>query len=131
MKEVIDKVAYRSEGFLNLKIIAGINNPCVPETCCPNKDDRFVGIPPCSWAPRGYQADSLLYALTKTYMMTTPLITNGRGTNQSTFHQSHVSALHREAFIQQRTYVNIMLSGKVKPPAFAQPACDVLQIDSI
>ncbi len=133
MKEIIDAVAYRSKGetLLNLKIIAGINNPCVPETCCPHKDDAFVGVPPCTWAPRGYQADSLLYALTKTYMMTMPLITNGQGTNQSTFHQSHVGALHREAFIQQRTYVNKMLQGSVAPPVFAKPACNELEIESI
>ena len=131
MREVIDAVAFEAEGFLNLKIVAGINNPCVPETCCPNKDDKFLGVPPCTWAPRGFQADSLLYALTKTYMMTTPLITNGQGTNQSTFHQSHVGALHRQAFAQQRMYVNSMLQGKVSPPLFARAACDSLEVESI
>jgi hypothetical protein len=140
MKEVIDQVAYKlpppkigpNDNFLNLKIIAGINNPCVPESCCPKgKNDHFIGVPPCTWAPRGYQADSLLYALTKTYMMTVPLITNGQGTNQSTFHQSHVGALHREAFAQQRRYINEMLIGKVKIPSFAKAACKQLLMNSI
>lgn len=131
MREVIDAVAYEAEGWLNFKIVAGINSPCVPETCCPGgaRGDRFVGIPPCTWAPRGYQADSLLYALTKTYMMTMPLITNGQGTNQSTFHQSHVGALHLQAFAQQRKYINLMLQGKVETPAFAKPACESLLVD--
>ena len=153
MKEIIDAVAYHSPPIdsssgsdiasssssqpkpqlLNLKIVAGINSPCVPESCCPAgaKGDVFVGVPPCTWAPRGYQADSLLYALTKTYMLTMPLITNGQGTNQSTFHQSHVGALHREAFIQQRKYVNLMLQGAVKPPAFARPACNAMDVEGM
>ena len=119
--------------LLNLHIVAGINNPCVPETCCPAgaKGDIFVSKPPCTWAPRGFQADSWLYALTKTYMLTMPLITNGQGTNQSTFHQSHVGALHRQAFVQQRQYVNDMLQGTVKPPVFARAACTAMDVEGM
>jgi GR25 family glycosyltransferase involved in LPS biosynthesis len=133
MREVIDAVAYLSDGWLNFKIVAGINHPCVPASCCPGgvSGDRFIGVPPCTWAPRGYQADSLLYALTKTYMLTMPLITNGQGTNQSTFHQSHVGALHVRAFAQQRKFINMMLNGQVQTPSFARPACERLIVDSI
>jgi GR25 family glycosyltransferase involved in LPS biosynthesis len=117
MKEVVDSVAYHHDGWLNFKIIAGINNPCVPESCCPKGNDEFVAVPPCVWAPRGFQADSFLYAMTLTYMLTVPLITNGAGTDKSTFHQSHVSLLHKQAFSQQRSFINRMLSGEVQLPA--------------
>ena len=131
MKPLIDSVIYEKDGWLQFKIIAGINGPCVPAECCVAsnstnaavRNDKFVGKPPCVWAPRGYQADSYLYAMTRTYMLSMPLITNGKGTNTSTFHQSHVSMLHTDAFRRQRQYINEMLSGKVAPPAFAKPAC--------
>jgi GR25 family glycosyltransferase involved in LPS biosynthesis len=137
MKPLVDSVIYEKDGWLQLKVIAGINGPCVPDKCCVAsnssnpavRNDKFVGKPPCVWAPRGYQADSYLYAMTRTYMLSMPLITNGRGTNQSTFHQSHVSLIHTEAFKRQRQYINQMLSGKVPPPAFARPACKSIPVD--
>jgi GR25 family glycosyltransferase involved in LPS biosynthesis len=134
MRGVIDSVAYKRPGdkLLNFKIIAGINNPCVPADCCPAGNDEFVGVPPCVWAPRGFQADSFLYAMAKTYMLTVPLITNGAGTSQSTFHQSHVSLLHRKAFAQQRSFVNEMLEGKVAlPPHVGKAGCSKLVVDKL
>jgi GR25 family glycosyltransferase involved in LPS biosynthesis len=126
MKEVIDAVIRQEKGWLNLKIVAGINSPCVPRECCVNNTDQFIVHPPCVWAPRGYQADSFLYAMTKTYAMSIPIIANGLGGNQSTFHQEHVEMFHRKAFRRQREYINMMLSGKVKPPDFMKPACNQL-----
>jgi hypothetical protein len=67
--------------------------------------------------------DAFLYAMAKTYMLNIPLIANGLGGNQSTFHQDHVESIHRGAFQQQRKYVNEMLSGETKMPEFAKPAC--------
>ena len=70
--------------------------------------------------------------MTKTYMLTVPLITNGAGTSQSTFHQSHVSLLHRKAFAQQRSFVNEMLDGKVAlPPYVKKTGCDKLNVDKL
>lgn len=138
MKPLVDSVIYEKDGWLQLKVIAGINGPCVPDKCCVAsnssnpavRNDKFVGKPPCVWAPRGYQADSYLYAMTRTYMLSMPLITNGRGTNQSTFHQSHVSLIHTEAFKRQRQYINLMLTGKVPPPFFSRPVCKTIPVDS-
>lgn len=127
MKPVIDSVAYEANGWLNFKIVAGINNPCVPPSCCPANKDDFTGIPPCVWAPRGFQADSFLYAMTKTYMLSVPLITNGQHTDQSTFHQSHVGMLHQRAFMQQRSFINRMLKGDVAPPPYTIPACKEME----
>jgi len=61
-----------------------------------------------------------------TYMISIPLITNGIGGNQSTFHQNHVEMLHRGAFRQLRSFANLMLSEKVRLPVFARPACSLL-----
>lgn len=122
---------------------------------------NFIHKAPCVWAPRGYQAgissindqnvhlfaffsfnlnvvfnhyfysDSFLYAMAKTYMLNIPLIANGIGGNQSTFHQDHVESVHRSAFRRQRQYVNEMLTGKVALPPFAKPACKPLDVADI
>ena len=104
------------------KVIAGITSPCVPKGCC--EGNNFLFKPPCVYAPRGFQADSFIYAATKTFMLTMPLITAGSAGNLSTFHQDHVGIFHRGAFQQQREYMSEMISGKVKPPDFAKPACN-------
>jgi hypothetical protein len=87
MKDIIDKVIFERDGWLQFKVIAGITTPCVPAECCPKEGDQFIATPPCVWAPRGYQADSFLYAMKTTFMLTVPLISNGLGSNGSTFHQ--------------------------------------------
>lgn len=122
MKPVIDAVASYHHGWIDFKIVAGINSPCVPAECCVHGEFKLK--PPCVFAPRGYQADSFLYAMTKTYALSIPVITNGLGTNQSTFHQDHVEMLHKKAFRRQRQYIN-ELYGEVKPPSFMKPACTV------
>jgi hypothetical protein len=131
MKPLIDAVVYsRMPGVTEFKLVAGVTNPCTPKECCgANATDVFSNVPPCVYAPRGLQADSFLYAMTATYMLTVPLVTNGVGGNQSTFHQFHVELLHRKAFKQQRELVNEMLVGKVPPPPFAAPACTPLDTE--
>lgn len=128
MKEVIDSVVKQQNGWYELKIIAGINNPCVPAECCVNGSsyENFIHKPPCVWAPRGYQADSFLYAMAKTYGMAIPVISNGQGGNQSTFHQDHVELFHKRAFKKQREIINEMLSGNVTHPSYMKPACTEL-----
>lgn len=138
MKSVVDAVLKYTDGWLEFKVIAGINSPCVPAECCQQTSSSsssastvpgsvavygdFVVKPPCVFAPRGYQADSFLYAMTKTFVLSVPIITNGLGTNQSTFHQDHVEMLHKRAFRKQREFINELYS-EVKPPAFMKPAC--------
>lgn len=131
MKAVVDSVIRLHVGWWDVKIVAGINSPCVPKECCPVGTDNFIVNPPCVWAPRGYQADSFLYAMTKTFVLSVPIISNGLGGNQSTFHQEHVAMLHKTAFRRQRQYIN-ELYGQVKPPEFMKPACTTkLDIDQL
>lgn len=128
MKEAVDSVIRSNNGWYEMKIVAGINNPCVPSECCVNGSsyENFIHKPPCIWAPRGYQADSFLYAMAKTYGMSIPIISNGQGGNQSTFHQDHVELFHKKAFKKQREIINELLSGKVSYPSFLKPACTEL-----
>jgi hypothetical protein len=92
----------------------------------------FNRTAPCVYAPQGYQADSFLYAMTNTLMLSVPIISNGLGGNQSTFHQDHVEMLHKNAFKQQRVFINEMLGGGVKLPEFMSPACDnLLDVDML
>lgn len=121
MKPIIDEIIFEKDGWLQFKIIAGIQGPCAPSECCVN--GKFVQKPPCVWASFGYQADSFLYAMSKTYMLSVPLITNGKGVAASTFHQEHVNMFHLAAFKKQRQLINEMLKGDVSPPPFAKPAC--------
>lgn len=121
MKPIIDAVNYFENGWQYFKVIAGIQGPCAPPDCC--TDGKFNQRAPCALASAGFQADSYLYSLTKTYMISTPLIANGRGGDASTFHQDHVELLHKAAFKKQRQVINEMLTGLVPPPPFAKPAC--------
>ena len=134
MKPIIDAVVTEVNGWVQFKVIAGINNPCVPRECClPGQSGltgsdnlQFIVKPPCVWAPRGYQADHYLYAMAPTYMLSVPIISNGLGGNESTFHQSHVEMFHRKSFQKLRGYVNEMLTNKVTPPGFMKPACNTM-----
>lgn len=131
MKPIIDKVlivdSSGTPSWFMFKLIAGFVSPCTPAQCCDSSSQNvFSQGLPCVFAPRGYQADSFLYAMTKTYTISVPLITNGIGGNQSTFHQFHVETNHRRAFLQQRGYINRLLSGAVPLPSFAKPACPMI-----
>jgi len=131
IKPVVDKVVFNVNGWTSFNVIAGVTSPCVPRECCNVTHNIFEPRPPCVYAPRGFQADSYLYSMAKTYMMNIPLIANGLGTNESTFHQDHVAMIHRGAFRRQRQYVNEMLTGKTPLPPFAKPACKPLAVDEL
>lgn len=135
MKDVIDRVFGIVNGWMSFKIIAGITSPCVPRECCYNDNssggkiiETFNHTTPCTYAPRGYQADSFLYAMTTTYMMTIPLISFGVGGNESTFHQDHVAMLHQPSQHQQRQYIAKLLNREVPLPSFATPACNTVDV---
>lgn len=129
MKPVIDAVIENVKNTYHVRIIAGIRKPCRPKIseCCKHVAGtysyEFQERPPCFIAPKGFQADSFLYTLNRTYVLTTPLITNGAGGNQSTFHQDHVESIHQAAFRQQRKLINEMISGSVARPSFANISC--------
>lgn len=71
--------------WVELRIVAGIIKPCRPKltACCKpivnTSSWEFQLGSPCFWAPKGFQADSFIYAMNKTYVLGVPLITNGRG----------------------------------------------------
>lgn len=131
MKSVIDAVIYEEKNSIQMKIVAGIRKPCRPKltSCCVHVPGtysyEFQDRPPCFIAPKGFQADSFLYAMNKTYVLTLPLITNGAGGNQSTFHQDHVGSIHQAAFLRQRRYINELIQAEQYPPLppFVQKAC--------
>ena len=125
-----------NEKWIDIKIIAATKeNFCdhvfVPKECCKTVFNVTLNTTVtldqpdvlCSFAPRGFQADTFLYALTKVYVLTVPLITNGVGGNESTFHQNHVIEFHKNAFIRQRNYMNTMLTKQLVAPFFARPLC--------
>lgn len=126
MREIIDKIIVDFLHFTDAKIIAGLQHPCTSlNSPCYDIKGNFVPNPPCIWAPRGYQADSYIYALPPhTYVFALPVIANGKGGNQSTFHQDHVLSIHRSAFNKQRSYINLMINNTVPCPSFLRPACD-------
>lgn len=135
LKPIIDKIIYPdNEGRYRMKIIAGVPGPCRPldsECCKPNGQNgyTFVLQSPCIVAYKGFQADSFIYALNKTYVLNIPLITNGAGGNQSTFHQDHVELLHQTSFLKQRGYINDLIQSKVQLPDFATPACASVAVE--
>ena len=120
---VYDNTITSTPKRLNMKVLAGITSPCVPHGCCNGTIFNYTA--PCVYAPRGYQADSFLYAAAKTYMLTMPLITAGKSGNESTMHQEHVSQFHHGAFGMQREYISEMLSGSTHRPSFVSNACNV------
>lgn len=133
IKPIINGNAMYTEhnGWLDFKLIAGlIQSPCTPKDspCCVlNENNQYVytvdSANGCVHAPNGFAADSLLYMMAKTYVLSVPIITNGRGGNESTFHQEHVESIHAKAFMQQRNYVNTMLKGVVPMPNFLKNPC--------
>lgn len=130
LRPAIEKIIRKaSDGRYHVQLLAGLQFPCRPKNspcCLPNpatKGYTFIAEPPCILAGKGFQADSFIYALNKTYVLSIPLITNGAGGNQSTFHQDHVESIHHSAFQRQRTYINEMIKGSVPLPTFAKPAC--------
>lgn len=82
-------------------------------------------IPYCMYAPVGYQADSFLYTLAKTWTLTFPLFLDGPGSDESTIHQHHVIKMHRTAFYRIREYQQQLLTDEVILPHFVKKACPV------
>lgn len=125
---ILDKIFVEKEGWMQFKILAGVDFPCGPPNsmCCTTKN--FIHNPPCVLSPRGFQADSYLYSLNRSYVLNIPTITNGMGGNKSTLHQDHVENFHAASFKRQRIYINDLLSKNVQVPAFLRSPCDTPQL---
>ena len=126
---ILNKIFIQKDGWMQFKILAGLTFPCGPQNsmCCP-PNQNFVHNPPCVLAPRGYQADSYIYSLNKSYVLNIPTITNGMGGNKSTLHQDHVENFHAASFKRQRIYINDLLSKNVEVPSFLKSPCDKPQL---
>jgi hypothetical protein len=62
MRQIIDDLAvYNPTGHLRLKLVAGIERPCAPRECCTG-NNKFEQKGSCIYAPKGYAADSIIYA---------------------------------------------------------------------
>jgi hypothetical protein len=153
-KQVIRGVLHRiveslDSGLLRMRVLAGMRLPCIPRGCCEhppvhvNKAYNRHGfwnlsagsetatIAECILAPRGFQADSFLYATTKTLFLGVPLIGPGidAGAVNSTIHNAHYGWTHYYTFRLQREIMSAMRHGEVAPPPFARPACAVSHDD--
>lgn len=136
MKPIIDQLIVQEEsGWMAMHIMAGTSIPfCRPLHCCPNHTeskpsfDFQTSYPACVWAPVGYQADSFLFALAKTYVYTIPLFVDGPGSEESTIHQHHVIRLHQRSFQQIRNSINQLLARQIKLPHYIKLACPNLTL---
>ena len=76
--------AHAHFGGYRLTKVDGSQKYCLPPRTCYSFPPTLLSVYVCG-APllcRGYQADSFLYAMTTTYMLSVPLISNGLGGNQ-------------------------------------------------
>jgi GR25 family glycosyltransferase involved in LPS biosynthesis len=127
MKPIIDGLLELNPitGWTSVRVLAGTTLPtCKPSVCCPTGPGIFnQSMPTCIWAPVGFQADSFLYALARTYVFTIPLFIDGTGSDDSTIHQAHVIHQHKTAFRRIRDLMNIFLTNEVELPFYIQKAC--------
>lgn len=125
LKPVLETIIIEHEGWKDFKLIAGLRKSCSPvgSICCPNNTYDFSHNPPCILAPKGFQADSFLYSLANSIILSIPVIANGHGGNQSTFHQDHVETIHASSFRTMRSFINEMFVGNTTMPNFIKSPC--------
>ena len=128
IKPIVDAlIKTEADGWTSFTMLAGSTLPsCRPSVCCPlpEKPNDFVAsLPNCVWAPVGYQADSFLYALAKTFVYSIPLFLDGVGSDESTIHQTHVIHQHRQSFRRIREFISQFLLKEIPLPHFIHIAC--------
>lgn len=128
LKPIVDALIRTEEdGWTSYKMVAGSVLPkCRPSICCPypDKPNEFVAsLPNCIWAPVGYQADSFLYAMAKTYVYSIPMFLDGIGSDESTIHQAHVIHQHRQSFRKIRDFIAQFMRKEVPLPHYIHMAC--------
>lgn len=131
LRPIISKLLYVSpvSNKYHFKLLAGSISPCrpmIPECCIYNSETKgydFKNEIPCVLAPKGYQADSFLYSLGTTYVITVPLITNANSWATSTIHQFHVLGIQTLAFEKQREFINEFIKDIIPMPSFVSKAC--------
>ena len=130
MRSVIDQITRRDRpgDAMDVKVIAGLHNPCIPSQCCPNLNDSssgvvrtaFVATAPCVDSRFGFQAERFLFNAVPTYILNIPLVTLSLKASNST------SPEKRSALSRQKQIVNDLITAQAPLPYFAKFGCNKL-----
>ncbi len=117
MQPIIDKLLQEettSKCFAIRAVAASVTNhvTCNPSYCCDSSG--IFQTSRCIYAPMGYQADSIIYASTKTFVSTIPLFLDGVGSENSSIHQDKAKK-HEMHFKQLRQIVQDVIVSNHLP----------------
>ena len=128
-----------------LKLIAASERPvCRPKECCSSSSSALNPTSTTYGSKQDTQqmnhtftnrdhlaclhsssiaADYLLFALGKTYTLTIPILTGGKGSDKSDLHQSHVGLIHKKAYANQKKHMMYMYTHNDTMPSFLKSTC--------
>lgn len=131
---------------IELKLIAASERPvCRPIECCTLSSVALNPTPTTTYGSKqnirhmnhtftnhnhlaclhssSIAADYLLFALGKTYTLTVPILTGGKGSDKSDLHQSHVGLVHKKAYANQKKHMMYMYTHNDTMPSFLKSTC--------
>ena len=140
MKAVIDRLLRLSSHHINsssssipgsgplldVKVIAGLRNPCIPAQCCPTLNDsiglrtEFMEMPPCVESRFGFQPERFIPKLAPSYVLNVPLVS---------FNVSKMSNWSSDKIAMvngQRKKMNDLITAQQPLPSFAKIGCSNL-----
>ena len=132
MRAIIDQITRRDKPLgdsdgdaMDVKVIAGLHNPCIPSQCCPNLNDSsvrtaFIATAPCVDSRFGFQAERFIFNTAPTYILNIPLVTLSLKASNST------SPEQRSALSRQKQIVNDLITAQAPLPYFAKFGCNKL-----
>jgi hypothetical protein len=129
MRSIIDQITRRDKpgDATDLKVIAGLHNPCIPSQCCPTLNDSsgvvrtaFIATAPCVDSRFGFQAERFIFNIAPTYILNVPLVTLSLKASNST------SPEKRSALSRQKQIVNDLITAQAPLPYFAKFGCNKL-----
>jgi hypothetical protein len=137
MKPIIDRIVVfnSSQNALVFKIIAGLQNPCIPAECCiqlknSSSDVLFNGISPCIDSKFGFQAERYLFKLAPTFVLNLPIVSCNLSNIMSElrkdneyFDSDKISAVKR-----LKSYINDLIVLQTPLPSFIKIGCNKLLI---
>lgn len=132
MKPIIDQMARHdspgdTDTVVDLKVIAGLHNPCIPSQCCPTLNDSsgvlrtaFVPTSPCVDSRFGFQSERFIFNTAPTYILNIPLVSLSLKALNTT------SPEKRSALSRQKQIVNDLITAQAPLPYFAKFGCNKL-----
>lgn len=133
MKPIIDQIVRHvslgqgDTSTMDLKVIAGLHNPCIPLQCCPTLNDSsgvlrttFVSTSPCIDSRFGFQAERFIFNAAATYILNIPLVSLSVKALNTT------SSEQRSALSRQKQIVNDLITAQAPLPYFAKFGCNKL-----